>query len=128
MLGVQTIVSVPNAPIVIGDDSGIPTLSAPGLGVSGIVIDIAVIGMLRRRSRVEALDAREGRSTCRLTILPGKAVEWATLDHRDTRIGPYRLRYRQLGNPRLNLTEALNDQADTPLCNSLTVAAGYYSV
>ncbi len=59
-LSAQTTFSVPDALIVIGDDSGFPTFLAAGLGASGIVIAIAVIGILRRRSRVAALDGQRG--------------------------------------------------------------------
>ena len=63
-LSAQTTFSVPDALIVIGDDSaigddsvigddgGFPTLLAAGLGAIGILIAIALVGILRRRSRV----------------------------------------------------------------------------
>ena len=50
-LSAQTTFAVPAALIVIGDDSGFPTLLAAGLGASGILIAITVIGLLRRRRR-----------------------------------------------------------------------------
>ncbi len=59
-LSAQTTFSVPEALIVIGDDSGFPTLLVAGLGASGILIGIAVIGILRRRSRVAAPDGQRG--------------------------------------------------------------------
>lgn len=46
--------------IAIGDDSGFPTLLAAGLGASGIVIAIAVVGILRRRSQVAAPGGQRG--------------------------------------------------------------------
>lgn len=51
-LSAQTTFSVPVALIVIGDDGGFPTLLAAGLGASGILVAIAMISILRRRSRV----------------------------------------------------------------------------
>ena len=59
-LSARTTFSVPDALIVIGGDSGFPTLLAAGLGASGIVIASAAIGMLRRRSRAAAPDGQGG--------------------------------------------------------------------
>ena len=59
-LSAQTTFSVPNALIVIEGDSGFPTLLAAGVGASGILIAIAVIGIRRRRSRGASPDGQGG--------------------------------------------------------------------